>query len=317
MSIYENLILIGDFNATISDCSLCEFREVYNLKNLIDEPTCYKNPHNPSSIDVILTNRKRSFHNSTAIETGLSDHHKMIITILNGNLKKKDLVLLNYRSCKGFDENSFRGELANALDFENLGYDDFKEVFMKVLNQHAPMKKKFIRGNNAPFMNQTLSKAFMHRSKLKNRYNKNPTEVNKMSYYKQRNYCVSLLRKEKRKYYNNLDLNIFADNKKFWQRVKPLFSDKQKSIPRDLILVENDKLISDKLKVAEKLNNFFIKAVENLEMEPYLSETKCDTPDENIQVIIDQYKNHPSIVKIKENVVEGHRENVGEGQRKC
>ena len=155
-------------------------------------------------------------------------------------------------------------------------------------------------------MNQTLSKAFMHRSKLKNRYNKNPTEVNKMSYNKQRNYCVLLLRKEKRKYYNNLDLNIFADNKKFWQRVKPLFSDKQKSIPRDLILVENDILISDKLKVAEKLNNFFIKAVENLEIEPDLSETKSDTPDENIQVIIDQYKSHPSIVKIKENVGEGN-----------
>ena len=81
MSIYENFILMGDFNAVSPDCSLCEFCDVYNLKNLIDEATCYKNPNNPSSIDVILTNRKRSFHNSTAIETGLSDHHKMIITV--------------------------------------------------------------------------------------------------------------------------------------------------------------------------------------------------------------------------------------------
>ena len=103
-----------------------------------------------------------------------------------------------------------------------------------------------------------------------------------------------------------MDLNIFVDNKTFWQRIKPLLSDKQKSLPRDIILVVNDKLISDKLEVAGKLNDFFIEAVENLEIEPYLFETKCEIPNENIQEIIDIYKNHPSIVKIKENVGEGH-----------
>ena len=91
---------------------------------------------------------------------------------------------------------------------------------MKVLNKHAPMKKKYVRGNNAPFMNQTLAKAFMHRSKLKSKYNMNPTEGNKRVYNQHRNYCVSLLKKEKKKYYNNLDVTIFNDNKKFWQRVR-------------------------------------------------------------------------------------------------
>ena len=144
---------------------LCEFCDVYNLENLIDEPTCYKNPNNPSFIDVILTNRKRSFYISTTIETGLSDHNKMIITVLNGNLNKKEPVLLNYRSYKNFDENLYREKLANALlalDYNNMGYDEFKKVVIRVLNLHAPMKRKYIRGNNAPFMNRTLSKAFMH-----------------------------------------------------------------------------------------------------------------------------------------------------------
>ena len=53
---YENLILLGDFNAVDSDLSLTDFCELYNLKNLIIEPTCYKNPKNPSLIDIILTN---------------------------------------------------------------------------------------------------------------------------------------------------------------------------------------------------------------------------------------------------------------------
>ena len=48
-------------------------------------------------------------------------------------------------------------------------------------------------------MNKVLSKAFMHRSKLKNQYNKTPNEKNKSLYRKQRNFCLSLLRKEKKK----------------------------------------------------------------------------------------------------------------------
>ena len=67
----------------------------------------------------------------------------------------------------------------------------------------------------------------MHRSKLKNVINKNPSEINKTNYKRQRNFCVGLLEKEKKKYYNNLDLKVFVDNKIFWQKVKPLFSNKK------------------------------------------------------------------------------------------
>ena len=79
-----------------------------------------------------------------------------------------------------------------------MNYDKFKELFLTVLNKHAPQKEKLIRGNNAPFMNKILSKAFMKRSKLKNKYNKFPAEENKSLYKKQRNLCKSpSKRKEK------------------------------------------------------------------------------------------------------------------------
>ena len=69
---------------------------------------------------------------------------------------------------------------------------------MMPLNKHAPMKAKLIRGNNAPFINKILSKAFLHRAKLKDKYNTNPTEFNHLHYKKQRNYCVNLLKKTKK-----------------------------------------------------------------------------------------------------------------------
>ena len=172
---------------------------------------------------------------------------------------------------------------------------------MKVLNLHAPMKKKLVGGNNAPFMNKDLSKAFMHRSKLNNKYSKNPTETNHLLYKKQRNCCVNLLKKAKKNYYNNLDLKIFDDSKKFWERIKPLFSDKQNVLQRNIIIIEKEVIISDKKKVAEKLNNFFIEAVDSLEIEPY-GPNNNGVRLENIGEIIKKYETHPSIFKIKENV---------------
>ena len=55
------------------------------------------------------------------------------------------------------------------------------------------------------------------------------SEQNRLSYVKQRNYCVSLLRKTKKDYYANLNVKDIVDNKQFWRTVKPLFSDKTKS----------------------------------------------------------------------------------------
>ena len=191
---------------------------------------------NPSSIDVILTNRKRTFLNSSVIETGLSDHHKMVSTFLKTDFKKKNRKEVHYRSYKNFDINAFRLELFRNLNNYNINneYEDFLQIYMSVLNKHAPTKKKYVRGNQAPFMNKTLAKAFMHRSKLKNKFNKNPSNTNKMLYNKQRNYCVQLVKTEKKKYYNDLDTKIFADNKIFWKRIKPLFSDKKNHLQMTL-----------------------------------------------------------------------------------
>ena len=98
------------------------------------------------------------------------------------------------------------------------------------------MKEKLIGGNNDPFMDKTLSKVFMLRARLKNRYNKSPTEENKTIYKKQRNYCSNLLKKVKKKYYNNLDRKIFKENKTFWNSIRAFFFRQTKEIPKGTYL---------------------------------------------------------------------------------
>ena len=166
------------------------------------------------------------------------------------------------------------------------------------------MKKKTIRGNSATFMNKTLSKACMHRSRLKNKFNKNPTDKNRELYKKQRNYCLSPVKKEKKNYYNNLDLNIFED-RTFWQNVKPLLSDKQ-DINNRKIIIENNMVISDKTDLAEKFNNYFVETVENLEIEHFVSNDRVTSVIEHEDVIdttIRKYNTHSSMMKIKKNIM--------------
>ena len=43
---------------------------------------------------------------------------------------------------------------------------------------------------------------------------------------KQKNFCTKLYKKEQKKYYSNIVLKIFTDNKRFWRTVKPLITDK-------------------------------------------------------------------------------------------
>ena len=76
---YENIVLLDDFNACVDDEASQTFCKFYYFHNLIKQPTCSKNPDNPSWINLILTNNPRSFQTKGLIETGLSDFHKMTL----------------------------------------------------------------------------------------------------------------------------------------------------------------------------------------------------------------------------------------------
>ena len=95
---------------------------------------------------------------------------------------------------------------------------------MEILDKFTPLKKKHIRANHSKFVTNELSEFIMLRSKLRNQFLKTKTEDSKMKYNNQRNLCVCITRKAKRSYYKNLDLKDITNSKKFWARVKLLFS---------------------------------------------------------------------------------------------
>ena len=128
-SSYDKILLAGDFNAKITEPCLGNFLDVNDFKCLVKEDTCFKNPSNPSCIDLFLTNFSSSFQNTCALSTGLSDFHKMIVTVQKSTFAKFKPKIIQYRCYKQFDNESFRFELRQRLS-NCKNYADFNETYI-------------------------------------------------------------------------------------------------------------------------------------------------------------------------------------------
>ena len=231
-----------------------EFCCLFSFASLIKDHTCFKSVENPSCVDLILTNMQKSFQNSMVIETGLSDFHKLTLTVLKTSFRKKSPKVIQYRekspkviqyrkkspkviqyrkkspkviqyrkkspkviqyrkkspkviqyrkkspkviqyrNYKSFSHTKFLNELGcflNKANLYNISNDDFVTTFLDILNKHAPLKQKYIRANDNPFVTKELRKEHMLRSRLRNKSYKDKTDDSALAYKKQKNKCVS------------------------------------------------------------------------------------------------------------------------------
>ena len=104
-STYDNHLILGDFNLEPSDSALMDFLDS-SLTNLIKTNTCFKGLG--SCIDLFLTNRKFSLKFTSTYETGISDHHHLIYTMLKPFFQNAELKLLNYGDFKSFSPEAFK-----------------------------------------------------------------------------------------------------------------------------------------------------------------------------------------------------------------
>ena len=198
-----------------------------------------------------------------------------------------------------------------GIDLDLMSHDDFNNLVLRICDQNAPLKMKYVRGNDQPFVTKELRKEHMKRTRLLNKYRKQRNTENESAYKKQRNFCSNLLKRVKSAYYGSLRPSDITDNKKFWGNVKPLFSDK--CVLKDDITLNvrtgffKEELISDDDHLAHIFNNFFSNAVKSLNIDYFehfsFDCVFCDSEDE-VTNAIEKYSKHPSIVKIKEHYPE-------------
>ena len=88
------------------------------------KPTCFKGLL-PSATDLLLTNHKQSFMRSDMYETGILDHHKVIISVLRKTFAKGKPKTVFYRYYKNFDQDSFNETLKSRISLPKLSFENF------------------------------------------------------------------------------------------------------------------------------------------------------------------------------------------------
>ena len=222
------------------------------------------------------------------IETGLSDFHKMCITVMKMYYSKQKPTIIHYRKFKDFNNNAFikdlQAVLSKTFNEETIPFEALRKSVNVTLEKHAPIRRRFARANQAPCMNKRISKEIMKRSRLRNKFLNTRSDIDRKAYNKQRNYVVSLLRKKKKEFYSNLNTNILTENKTFWKTVKPFLADKTNKTSR-ITLIEDEKTISQEIEIAKTFNEYFISIpIKNM---PSNQEFECLDPSEK-----DPFKNN-------------------------
>ena len=178
-------------------------------------------------------------------------------------------------------------------------------VFSNIVNIHAPLKKKILRGNDAPFMTKELRKAIYTSSRLRNRYFKNPTKENETSHKKQRNKSVSLRRKSITQHFSKITSKGIMTNKQFWKTMKPFLTNKGCLENNDIILLDGEEMITNDRILAKRFNEHYINIVErSTGFKPSKMSFSVESRNNHfLRSIANQYRDYPSTVNIRQNAL--------------
>ena len=180
-------------------------------------------------------------------------------------------------------------------------YDDLTNIFRPTLDNHAPLKQKQVRGNQAPFMTKEMSKAVITRSRFKSKYNKWPSRANLLALKQIKNKCTNLIKTAKKQYFTKSAENRPLTNTSFWNSISLFLTNKNVRNDNVITLNEKGQLTNDELDVAETLNSHYINNVNTTCGQPSqaLDNPKDQANDiASVDTIINNYKNHPSINRI-------------------
>lgn len=247
-----------------------------NLIPLINKPTRVTK-RSASIIDHILTNNLNLENtNSGIIKCDVTDHFPVFFienSTLNDKLKENsDTVFVrkfNQKSVNNFHDflkNSDWSFLYNFTDPDS-AYNYFLRLFTTAYENHFPKCKtsqKTSKGQS-PWITRGLLKSSKKKQRLYEKFLKKRTSVNEEKYkiYKNMFNCLKL--KAKKAYYSERIKKSSQNIKEQWNVINEMMGKtklKTTNLPQRLIV--GDESVTEKLSIAEKFNEFFVKVGPNL-----------------------------------------------------
>ena len=154
------------------------------------------------------------------IETGLSDSHKMSLTVMKVFYKKQRPKIVRYQNYCNFENELFINEIKNSIEQEycqhqSLEFGSFKMKVDNILQKQAPLKKRCVRANQAIFLDKNINKHIVKRRRLRNKFLNTKSAIDRKVCNTQQNLWVSLIRQAKKQFFSNPNTNVVTENNIF------------------------------------------------------------------------------------------------------
>ena len=272
-----DFLILGDINICLkkNKSRICndykKLLRLFGCKQLIESPTRITETCS-SLLDHIITNNSEKICQSGVLDIGLSDH---LITfcsrkIIRGQIGKHKTIKI--RSLKNYSVHDFLNKLRN-VDWSNVkncsdvndAWYKFKSIFLKILDEVAPIKHVRIKTRTEPWIDSVILELIWKRDKLL--YESNKDKHNKelrKEFNLIRNKVQREIRIAKTNYFKDKIEENKGNSKGLWRQLKSIgYSSKPKKNCK-IVLDINNKSCFDPKTIVEHMNSYFLNIPSNL-----------------------------------------------------
>lgn len=228
--------VMGDLNCNLSasqldhnSCLLTNITNLYGLKQLISEPTRVSESSS-TLIDLIFTNSPDRVVCSGVSHVGISDHSLIyVFRKLSIGLHNKGHSTVTYRKFKQFNSMNFRSDICsqnwdsiNTCNDPNDMWLAWKNIFLSVVDKHAPLRIKRVRAFKSPWITPLLKQRMHERDVLKLKAIRSNDSIDWSVYKKCRNSVNIEIGQAKELYYKNAFHENVGNPRMTWSIINEL-----------------------------------------------------------------------------------------------
>ena len=174
-NMWQHLRVFGDMNCNLLGPNvLSDTCDIFGLTSLVTGSTCFKS-ETLTLVDVMITHK--CFSGRVNIDFGCSDFHNFIAVASRMYVPEMPTREITYQCMKHFSDQSFLEHIECMPFYFSEIFDDIDDVhwaqnhlLMSVIEHHAPLKTRFVKGKQLPYMNSDLRKAINQRHMWRSRH---------------------------------------------------------------------------------------------------------------------------------------------------
>ena len=277
----KEIILIGDTNCDFKCSKNANAKQLkliyseYQLEQLIKSYTRVAMTTTESGeqrtsktlIDHFSSSNSKYIIEADVVKTGMVDHYLVYgIRKINAwrRFKKKKPNVIESRSMTKYDKALFRNDI-QQVDWEAIltPFSDnpagmattFQEVFESILDLHAPLRRKRVRSEFAPWLTPSLRNLMFDRDRLKVQAEKSPEMWS--AYKRKRNQVTNEMRISIRDYYHGLIEENIGDPKKMWRTINKVLDKNVNTVSISSLEIDG-KYLTRERDVVEAMNHHFV-----------------------------------------------------------